>query len=112
VAIPITARRAESLRPTADAVLGRVTWVSDVTADRRATLEEVLAHREKLRELASAAGLGGARVAANGALIVHPPDSGYRATVRFAVEATAVVGAWVQTITDDAPAASVETQPL
>lgn len=86
--------------------------MSEVAVDRRATREEVLAHRERLRDLAGAAGLVDPRVGPNGVVIAHPPDDGYRATLRFARDATAVVGAWVQTITDDAPAAEVVAEPL
>lgn len=86
--------------------------MSEVAVDRRATREEVLAHRVRLREFAAAAGLVDPRVGPNGVVIAHPPDAGYRATVRFARDATAVVGAWVQTITDDVPAAKVDSEPL
>jgi hypothetical protein len=86
--------------------------MSEVIVDRQADREEVLRHRVRLRELAAAAGLEDPRVDASGVVIARPPDPGYRATLRFARDATAVVGAWVQTITDDAPAASVPTEPL
>jgi hypothetical protein len=84
----------------------------DVALDRRATRREVLEHRQRLTEIASAAGFENLRVTADGALVVHPSDLGYRATVHFARQASDVVGAWVQTITDDAPAAAGETSPL
>jgi pyrroloquinoline quinone (PQQ) biosynthesis protein C len=86
--------------------------MSDVAVDRRATRAEVWVHRDRLRQLAEAAGLTDARVGPDGVIIAHPPDSGYGATLRFAREASAVVGAWVQTIADDAPAADVPAQPL
>jgi hypothetical protein len=86
--------------------------MSDVATDRRATRDEVFAHRDRLRELARAAGLTSVRVGPNGTVIVHPPDQGYRATLRFARDTTAVVGAWVHTITDDASAADVPAEPL
>lgn len=86
--------------------------MSEVAVDRQADREEVLRHRTRLRELAAAAGLENPRVDARGVVIAHPPDDGYRATLRFARDATAVVGAWVQTITDDAPAADVASEPL
>ncbi len=89
-----------------------LTSMSEVAVDRRATREEVLGHRDRLRDLAGAAGLSDPRVGPNGVVIAHPPDNGYRATLRFARDATAVVGAWVQTIADDAPAAEVVAEPL
>ena len=86
--------------------------MSEIALDRQADREEVLLHRARLRELASSAGLEDVRVDASGVVIARPPDGGYRATLRFARDATAVVGAWVQTITDDASPADVAAEPL
>jgi len=83
-----------------------------MTADRRATAGEVAAKRVELRALASRHRFGAAGVAADGMIIVRTDDPGYRDLARFAGEASRLVGAYVQVITDDVPAASVPTDPL
>lgn len=83
-----------------------------MTADRRATVGEVAAKRVELRLLASKHRFESVRLAADGMIVVHTDDPGYRALARFAGEASRLVGAYVQVITDDAAAAVVPTTPL
>lgn len=83
-----------------------------VASDRVASRSEVLAHRAKLAELARASGLSGARADAAGVVIVHSDAPGYAAVRRFAAAASRVVGAWVNVITDDVPAARTSADPL
>lgn len=82
------------------------------TGDRSATLEEVLAARRVLRELATGHGLTRPRVDASGTVVVHSDAPGYGPLHRYATEAARSVGIWVNVITDDAPAAQVDTEPL
>ncbi len=51
-------------------------------------------------------------VATDGLIVVHTDQPGYRDSARFAGEASRLVGAYVQVITDDVPAASVPTTSL
>jgi hypothetical protein len=82
--------------------------VSHTTAaDRVATRGEVLAHREALRSLAYAHGLTAPGLAASGTVVIHSDDPGYQGVRTFATKASELVGAWVNVITDDAPAARV-----
>lgn len=83
-----------------------------MTADRRATLDEVTAKRAELRALASRHRFGEPRLTDNGMIVVHSDAPGYRAVARFAGEASRLVGAYVQVITDDVPAAAVPTNAL
>jgi hypothetical protein len=83
-----------------------------MTADRRATADEVASKRGELQALAATHGVGPARLATDGVIIVHSDDAGYRKLARFAGEASRLVGAYVQVITDDLPAASVPTTDL
>lgn len=83
-----------------------------MTADRRATAGEVTAKRVELRALASRHRLRAVHVAADGMIVVHTDQPGYRDLARFAGEASRLVGAYVQVITDDVPAASVPTASL
>lgn len=83
-----------------------------MTADRRATAGEVAAKRVELRALASQHRFDAVHVAADGMIVVHTDQPGYRDLARFAGEASRLVGAYVQVITDDVPAASVPTTSL
>ncbi len=83
-----------------------------MTVDRRATAEEMADKREELRTLASRRGFGAVHIAADGTIIVHIGSPGYRDIARFAGEASRLIGAYVQVITDDVPAASAPTSPL
>jgi len=83
-----------------------------MTADRRATIDEVIANRSELRALASSHRFDEARLAADGTIVVHSEAPGYRTVARFAGEASRLVGAYVQVITDDVPGALVPTSAL
>lgn len=83
-----------------------------MTADRRATAGEVAGKRVELRKLASRHRFGSVDVAAEGMIVVHTDGPGYRDLARFAGDASRLVGAYVQVITDDVAAASVPTNPL
>ncbi|MGH9057623.1 MAG: hypothetical protein ACRDYY_17450 [Acidimicrobiales bacterium] len=80
--------------------------------DRSATRAEVLAARKVLRQLARRHGLSDPRVDVAGTVIVHSSDPGYAALMRYADAAAKTVGAWVNVISDDAPAAQVDTEEL
>lgn len=82
-----------------------------MTADRRAAAGEVAAKRGELRELASRHRFGTVEVATDG-IVVHTDEPGYRDVARFAGEASRLVGAYVQVITDDVAAASASTKSL
>lgn len=56
--------------------------------ERTATHDEVLAGRQRLRELAAAEGLRRARVDASGTVLVASDQRGYAAVRRFATAAT------------------------
>lgn len=83
-----------------------------MTADRRATAGEVAAKRVELRALATRHRFDAVYVSADGMVVVHTDQPGYRDLARFAGEASRLVGAYVQVITDDVPAASVPTTSL
>ena len=53
-----------------------------------------------------------ARLAVDGTIVVRSEAPGYRAVARFAGEASRLVGAYVQVITDDVPGALVPTSAL
>jgi hypothetical protein len=85
----------------------------DVTStDRLASRAEVLEHRERLADLARANGLTEVRADAAGVVIVHSEAPGYASVRRFAAAASSVVGAWVNVVTDDVPAARTSAEPL
>lgn len=83
-----------------------------LTADRLATMAEVLAKRAELRSMAERYGFEDVALTDDGILIVPNAGPSYRRIARFAGEASRLVGAYVQIITDDVPAASVPTRPL
>jgi hypothetical protein len=78
----------------------------------RATRSEILTHRVELAALARAHGLRDPRTDSTGVIIVHADAPGYGAVRRFATAASQTVGAWVNVITDDVPAARTSTDPL
>lgn len=82
------------------------------TGDRTATREEVIVRRRDLRSMAERHHLIDPRVDAVGTIVVNSPQPGYAAVRRFAVEASALVGVWVNVITDGVPAAQVTTEAL
>ena len=83
-----------------------------LTADRLATRAEVVAKRAELRELAELQGYDAVALAEDGTLIVHDEQTSYRRIAKLAGAASRLVGAYVQVIADDVPAASVPTSPL
>lgn len=83
-----------------------------ISVDRRATPSEIKAHRDDLKTLASASGVGPPRISSDGTLIVHSEDPGYRRISRFAGDASRLVGAYVLVITDDVPAAIGASETL
>jgi len=83
-----------------------------VTPDRVATRAEVLRQRRRLADLAAEYGLGEPRVDERGTVIVRSAEPGYRLLARYATDATRLVGAWVNVITDDVPAAEVNAEAL
>lgn len=87
--------------------------MSHTTAtDRVATRDEVVAQRHALRRLAEEHGLVDPRVSMTGTVVVHSGDPGYRTVRRFATAASDLVGAWVNVVTDDVPAAQVDAVAL
>jgi hypothetical protein len=73
---------------------------------RKATRDEVLAHRAKVRRLVGSLGLDNPRIRDDGALIVHNHEAGYRAVARLAAMASDLVDKDVFVITDDVPGAA------
>ena len=96
-----------------DLLVGTIRVMSNLTTgDRSATREEVLAARATLRQLAERYGLAQPHVGATGTVVVHSDDPGYGPLRRYALDAAKAVGVWVNVITDDAPAARVDTEAL
>lgn len=86
---------------------GTLMAMSDaVTADRKATKDEVRVHAADIRRLADELGLALPQVRDDGTLVIHPTDRGYRSANRLSAAASGVVGAYVHVITDDAPGAT------
>lgn len=83
-----------------------------VLNDRLATRDEIVKLRGQLRELAASEKLSDVRVDATGTVIVHSEALGYGPLRRFATAASSRIGAWVNVITDDVPAAEVQTELL
>lgn len=91
----------------------RIVVVASVaTGDRTATRDEVLTRRTQLRGMADRHGLVDPRVDDVGTVIVDSPQPGYAPIRRFATEASAVVGVWVNVVADGVPAALVATERL
>lgn len=85
---------------------------STTTSDLSATRDQVLAHRAQLRQMASEEGLSKLRVDVAGTVIAHTDAPGYGPLRRFATAASGLVGAWVNVVTDDVPAAEVSASAL
>lgn len=79
--------------------------------DSKATSDEVTAHATAIRDLAAGHGLSDVRLRADGTVVVHSSQPGYRAVTRLAAEASELVGTYVHVITDDVPGA-VDTRDL
>jgi hypothetical protein len=73
------------------------------TADRKASAAEVRAHADQVRRLATEVGVTDPRLRADGTVIVHSEQPGYRDVVRFSRRVSEAVGCYVHVITDDAP---------
>ena len=80
--------------------------MSEVLSDRKATLDEVVAHAEVLRGLAADQGLRSVGLRDDGALIIHSEEPGYRTANRLSIAASQVVGAYVHVLTDDVSGAT------
>lgn len=52
------------------------------------------------------------RLSAEGTIVVHAPDRGYRLVARFAAQAAGILGTYVHVITDDVPAADTDAPAL
>jgi hypothetical protein len=74
--------------------------------DRKATSNDVSAHRAAIHDLASRGGLSHVRLRSDGTLVVHNPDAGYRAVLRLSAAASALVGTYVHVITDEVAGAT------
>lgn len=84
-----------------DSALRRLEKRAGSWLERNASAEEVAAHEEQLRGLAAATGLSGFQVRQDGLVVVHSGEAGYHSVARFSTEASRLVGAWVQVVTDD-----------
>lgn len=83
-----------------------------LTADRLATKDEVRAKRGELKSLAEAQGFSDVAMTDEGTLVVHDTEPSYRRIAKLAGQASRLVGAYVQVIADDVPAASVPSHRL
>ena len=86
--------------------------MSTVTGDRRATLDELLAHRDQLRAMTVRHQLEHPRLGTDGSLVVHPANPGYLDVARFVDEASRLVGAHVYVVTDDVPGVEATASQL
>jgi hypothetical protein len=82
-----------------------------VTVDRKATSTEVEAHAPAIREIAVRLGLRDPRLRADGTVVVHSLEPGYRVITQLSAAASELVGSYVHVITDDVPGA-VNTKKL
>jgi len=82
-----------------------------VTADRKATMDEVRVHAAALSRLAGELGLDAPRLRDDGTVVIHSAHPGYQEANRLSAAASEVVGAYVNVITDDVPGA-VRSRPL
>ncbi len=73
--------------------------------DRKATADEVSSRAADVRRLAEAVGLSSPRLRADGAIVVHSDEPGYRAVTRLSSSLSELVGPYVHVITDDVPGA-------
>jgi len=81
--------------------------VSDaLTADHKATREEVLAWAGAIRQAAQKLGLPALRLRDDGTVVIHSDEPGYHAANQLSADASRVVGAYVHVITDDVPGAA------
>jgi hypothetical protein len=90
-----------------------MTTVPDtIVEDRRATRDELLAHREALLSQAAARGLGNVRLRNDAAPVLTTSNPGYRDVASFVNTASQLVGAYVYAVTDDTPGLEAAAVPL
>jgi hypothetical protein len=92
------------LKPSYDGIMTKAT-----TADRKASASEVRSHAEQIRGLAAEVGVSKPRLRADGTVVVHSEQPGYRDVVAFSQRLTDLVGCYVHVITDDVPGADDAT---
>jgi len=73
--------------------------------DRKPTADEGSSRAADVRRLADALGLSRPRLRADGAIVVHSNEPGYRAVTRLSSSLSELIGAYVHVITDDVPGA-------
>lgn len=76
------------------------------TTDRKASASEVRTHAEQVRRFAKEVGVSEPRLRADGTVVVHSEQPGYRDVVVLSQHLTDLVGCYVQVITDDVPGAN------
>ena len=74
--------------------------------DRKANADEVRAHASAIQEAAGRLGLDQVRLRADGTVVVHSAEPGYRSVIRLSASASQAVGTYVHVITDDVPGAA------
>lgn len=80
--------------------------------DRRATLAEVVGHREQLVALLAQHGLRSPRLRGDGALVVDTDQPSYQGLAEFSATADDLVGAHVYVLVSTAPGAAGVDEPL
>lgn len=83
-----------------------------IVEDRRATREELTAHRDALISLAAARDLSNLRLRDDAAIVLTTASPGYRDVASFVNMASQLVGAYVYAVTDDTPGLAAATIPL
>jgi len=88
-------------------------FVADtIVEDRRATRDELRAHRDELISLAEERGLKNLRLRDDAAIVLSTAGPGYRDVASFVNLASQLVGAYVYAVTDDTPSLEAATVPL
>ena len=72
----------------------------------KASREDIIAHRARIRRLALDLGLKATGVRGDGTVVVHTDEEGYRAAARLSAMASSLIGRDVHVITDDVPGAT------
>ena len=80
--------------------------------DRRATRDELQAHRDALISIAEEHGLRDLRLRDDAAIVLSTAGPGYRGVASFVNVASQLVGAYVYAVTDDTPGLEAATLPL
>jgi hypothetical protein len=83
-----------------------------IVEDRRATRDELRAHRDALISLAEERGLHRLRLRDDAAIVLSTAGPGYRDVASFVNVASQLVGAYVYAVTDDTPGLEAATVPL